>query len=83
MCRVRLRGPFRRLLQLIGNGVGHCALYSPGLAAGLIDQGLFAGFAVLPLLALLGAVVVSRLLVPWIVSVGCGLAAAVSSGRRG
>jgi hypothetical protein len=78
------RGPFGRLLQLIVNRVGHgAALYSAGSAAGLVDQGLFAGFAVLPLLALLGAVVVSRLLVPRIVFGGCGLAAAVLPGCRG
>ena len=83
MYRVPPRGPFRRLLQLIVNGVGHgAALYSAGSAAGLVDQGLLGGFAVLPLLALLGAVVVSRLLVPRSVSVGGGLAAAVLSGCR-
>ena len=59
-------------------GRSHCAaLHSAGLPADLADLGLLAGFAVLPLLALLGAVLVSRLLVAWIVFVGCGLAAAV------
>jgi hypothetical protein len=81
---VSAHGPFRWLLQLIVNGVGHgAALYSAGSAAGLVDQGLLGGFAVLPLLALFGAVGVSRLLVPRSVYVGCGLAAAVLSGCRG
>jgi hypothetical protein len=39
MYRVPPRGPFRRLLQLIVNGVDHCvALYSAGLPA--IDPGI-------------------------------------------
>ena len=50
------------LLRLIV-GVELCAaLHSAGLMAGLGDQGLFAAFVVLPLLALLVAVLVSRLL---------------------
>jgi hypothetical protein len=52
------------------------------LPAGLADQGLSAAFAVLPLLALLGAVVVSRVLV-WVVLAGWGLPAAGSSSCRG
>jgi len=52
------------------------------LPAGLADQGLFAVFAVLPPLALLGAVVVSRVLV-WVVLAGWGLSAAVLSSCRG
>lgn len=72
------------LLHLIV-GVEHgAALHAAGLAAGLADQGLLAAFAVLPLLALLIAVVVSRLLlVLWISFVGCGLTAAALAGRRG
>jgi hypothetical protein len=59
-------------------------LYSAGLPAGLADQGLLAAFAVLPLLALLVTVAVSRLLlVLWIVSAGRGLTATALPGRRG
>jgi hypothetical protein len=53
------------------------------LPAGLADLGLFAVFAVLPLLALLGAVAVSRVLVVRVVLAGWGLTAAGSSSCRG
>jgi len=58
-------------------------LDSAGLTAGRADQDLFAVFVVLPLLALLGAVVVSRLLVVWVVLAGWGLPSAVSSSCHG
>jgi hypothetical protein len=62
-------------------GVG-AALHCAGLPAGLADQGLFAGFGVLPLLALLVAVVVSRVLVR-VVLAGWGLTSAGLSSCRG
>jgi hypothetical protein len=53
------------------------------LPAGLADQGLLAALAVLPLLALLGAVLVSRVLAVWVVLARWGLSSAGLSSCRG